>query len=235
MLHFLPSFAVAAVVTVAFAALARAVRGVSRGGAVAGAACCFILYAGAGLGAFLALISLFALAWATTRLGYSRKQKLGVAERKDGRNAWQVVANLGLATLCAAAFRGTGNPVFLVALAAAFSEAAADTVSSELGQASGTGPRLVTTWKPVEPGTNGGITWAGTLAGTTAAAIVSGVCVVSQLLSVRGGLLAAFAGIAGMICDSYLGATFERRGWLNNDAVNFLSTVVAAFIVFALA
>src|SRR5262249_13054731 len=147
----------------------------------------------------------------------------------------QVVANLGVATLCAAAFRGTGNPVFLVALAAAFSEAAADTVSSELGQASEGRSRLITTWKAVEPGTNGGITWAGTLAGTTAAAIISGVCVVSQLIAFRGGLLAAGAGIAGMICDSYLGATLERRGWLNNDAVNFLSTVVAALVAFALA
>jgi len=235
MLHFLPSFGVAAVVTVAFAALARAVRGVSRGGAVAGAACCFVLFAGAGLGAFLALVSLFALAWASTRLGYSRKQKLGLAERKDGRNAWQVIANLGVATLCAAAFRGMNNPVFLMAMAAAFSEAAADTVSSELGQASESRPRLITTWKPVDPGTNGGITWAGTLAGITAAGIISGVCVFSQLIPLRVGLLAAIAGIAGMICDSYLGATLERRRCLNNDAVNFLSTVVAAFVAFALA
>jgi uncharacterized membrane protein len=28
--------------------------------------------------------------------------------------------------------------------------------------------------------------------------------------------------------DSLLGATLERRGWLNNDAVNFLSTASAA-------
>jgi uncharacterized membrane protein len=27
-----------------------------------------------------------------------------------------------------------------------------------------------------------------------------------------------------------LGATIERRGWLNNDAVNFLSTLAAAGI-----
>jgi uncharacterized membrane protein len=39
----------------------------------------------------------------------------------------------------------------------------------------------------------------------------------------------SFAGGAfGLFFDSLLGATLERRGWLNNDAVNFLSTASAA-------
>jgi uncharacterized membrane protein len=32
----------------------------------------------------------------------------------------------------------------------------------------------------------------------------------------------------GLFFDSLLGATLERRGWINNDAVNFLSTASAA-------
>ena len=36
--------------------------------------------------------------------------------------------------------------------------------------------------------------------------------------------------IGGLFVDSLLGATAERRGWLNNDAVNFLSTFAAAVI-----
>ncbi len=39
-------------------------------------------------------------------------------------------------------------------------------------------------------------------------------------------------GVFGLFFDSLLGATLEQRGWLNNDAVNFLSTASAA--VFAL-
>jgi uncharacterized membrane protein len=35
-------------------------------------------------------------------------------------------------------------------------------------------------------------------------------------------------GVFGLFFDSLLGATLERRGWLNNDAVNFLSTASAA-------
>jgi uncharacterized membrane protein len=34
-------------------------------------------------------------------------------------------------------------------------------------------------------------------------------------------------GVFGLFFDSLLGATLERAGWLNNDAVNFLSTASA--------
>ena len=92
----------ARIVTVVFAALARWVRGVSFGGAIAGAAVCFLLYVGAGSGAFVALVSVFALTWISTRFGYRRKEKLGTAEKRDGRTALQVLANLAVAAICAA-------------------------------------------------------------------------------------------------------------------------------------
>jgi uncharacterized membrane protein len=39
-------------------------------------------------------------------------------------------------------------------------------------------------------------------------------------------------GVFGLLFDSVLGATAEQRGWINNDAVNFLSTTSA--VAFAL-
>jgi uncharacterized membrane protein len=41
---------------------------------------------------------------------------------------------------------------------------------------------------------------------------------------------AGLGAIAGLFVDSLLGATAERRGWLNNDGVNFLSTLAASAI-----
>jgi uncharacterized membrane protein len=41
-------------------------------------------------------------------------------------------------------------------------------------------------------------------------------------------------GVFGLFFDSLLGATLERRGWINNDAVNFLSTASAAIFALAL-
>ncbi len=216
-----------------FTALARAIRGVSLSGAVAGAGVCLVLYMGAGPGAFAALVSVFALAWTTTRLGHQRKQKLGTAERREGRTASQVVANLGVAAVCAALYGvRPGKTAFLLAMAAAFAEAAADTVSSELGQAASQHPRLITTWEPVPPGTDGGISLTGTLTGAAAAALVSVICVLTGLLPWKWVSISAGAGVLGMVADSFLGASLERRRWLNNDSVNFLSTLIAALAAF---
>jgi uncharacterized protein (TIGR00297 family) len=227
-------WAVGGLLTLIFAVLARWLRGVTNAGAIAGAVCCFVLYVGGGAGAFAALIAVFALAWITTRLGYHRKQKLGIAERREGRNAFQVLANLGVATVCVALYAlgqigfVHSKAVWLVAVSAALSEAAADTVSSEVGQAFGEKARLITSWKSVPAGTNGGVSLTGTLAGIAAAAIVSSVCLFGGLVPMRWLPISLGAAILGMFADSFLGAWLERRGLLNNDSVNFISTLVSA-------
>ncbi|HUJ94774.1 MAG TPA: DUF92 domain-containing protein [Terriglobales bacterium] len=225
-----------AALTLAFAVLARVLRGVTTAGAVAGAVFCFVLYIGAGPGAIVVLMLVFAFTWAATRLGYRRKQKLGTAERAGGRKASQICANLGVAGICAALHAAKpGDPALLVAMAAALSEAASDTVSSELGQASGDMPRLITTWERVPVGANGGVSIAGTVAGAIAALVLSVFCAALGIVRWKLSGIVAGAGVLGMLADSFLGATLERPGWLNNDAVNLLGTLIAALLAFFLA
>lgn len=222
--------------TVAFALLAHRIRGVTTLGAIAGAISCFVLYVGGGLSTFVALITVFALAWITTRLGYKRKQLLGTAERRDGRKGSQVLANLGVATACAAiSVLGHNRPAFLLAMAAALSEAAADTTSSEVGQAFGKTARLVTTWSPVTPGTDGAVSLIGTMAGAIAAGLVTFVCVLGGLMPGRWVPICVLSALLGMFLDSFLGAWLERRHLINNDLVNFLGTLIAAIAAFWLA
>ena len=38
----------------------------------------------------------------------------------------------------------------------------------------------------------------------------------------------SLAGVVGMLFDSFLGASFENRGDMGNDSVNFVSTIFAA-------
>lgn len=226
---------VAAAVTGAFTLLARWLRGVSFSGSVAGAVVCFLLYAAAGPGAFAGLVSVFVLTWIATRFGYRTKQKLGTAEHREGRTAGQVLANLTTGTALAVGFALNGNARFLVAVAAALSEAAADTVSSELGQAQSDRARLITSWELVPAGTDGGVTLKGTGAGIIAAGIVSGVFLVARFVPLRWAAVSLIAGFAGMIIDSFLGALLERQGLLNNDWVNFFSTLAAAGLAMLLA
>jgi uncharacterized protein (TIGR00297 family) len=194
---------------------------------VAGAVVCFVLSSTAGLGGFAALLTVFVLTWIATRFGYSRKQRIGAAEARTGRDAFQVIANLGVAGGCAMVFLITTRPEWLVAMGAALAEAAADTVSSEIGQSIGGQPRLITNWNRVGAGTNGAITPVGTVAGLAAAGVVAVVCGLVGIFGPRAALVCAGAGVVGMIVDSFLGATLEQRQVLGNDGVNFVSTLFA--------
>src|SRR5262249_46205270 len=157
-----------------------------------------------------------------------RKQVLGTAQGRDGRTASQVLANLAVSAISAGVFGLTGKSVFLLATTAALAEAAADTVSSELGQANGKKARLITTWQEVPAGTDGGVSLAGTASGLVAAFLVAGVACFTGLTSTKCAAISVLAAFLGTVADSYLGALLERRKLLNNDWVNFLGTLVAA-------
>jgi len=227
--------AVAAVVTVAFAVLARVLRGVNRFGAVAGGFACFLLFAGIGPGAFATLAALFATTWGATRLGYQRKLALGVAERKEGRTEWQILANLAAAALSSVVYSATGNRVWMVATLAALAEAATDTVASEIGQYRGSRARMITTWEQVPAGTDGGITILGSSAGLAAGLVIAMIGSVGWMISPAQIWIPVAAGFAGMLIDSVLGATLQRRGWISNQGVNFVGTVAAAALAYVIA
>ena len=226
--------AIAGAVTLGFALLARALRGVDRSGMLAGGAACFLLFVGTGPSAFAVLAALFLMTWIATRFGYRRKQDLGVAERGDGRNAWQVLANLAVAALGSVAFGMTGNRAWLFASAAALAEAATDTVASEIGQTRGQTAVLITTWKPVAAGTDGGITIAGTIAGIAAGVVIATVAAGSEMIPRAQFWIPAATGLVGMLVDSVLGATLQRRRWINNEAVNFFGTLAAAALAYGI-
>jgi uncharacterized protein (TIGR00297 family) len=183
---------------------------------------------------FPSLLALFVLTWGATRFGRSKKQQLGVAEDKRGRNTAQVAANLGVAGLGAAAALTFPRSLFAVMVAAALAEATADTLASELGEVLGGPPFMLTNLRRVSAGSDGAISLVGTLAGTGGAVLLVLVAVLTLRLNVAQAVGAALGAIAGLFTDSLLGATAERRGWLNNDAVNFLSTLAAALVAILL-
>lgn len=227
--------AIAAAVTLGFAVLARALRGVNRSGALAGGLACFLLFAGAGPMAFATLAALFVMTWVSTRLGHHRKLALGLAERREGRNAWQILANLGVAAIGSVVFGVTGNRVWLVTALAALVEAATDTVASEIGQYRGPHAVLITTWKRVPAGTDGGITIPGSITGLAAGLVIVAVAELGGMIPRRQLWIPVACGFAGMLIDSILGATLQRRGWISNQTVNFFATLAAAGLAYAIA
>ena len=243
------------VVGLTFAAIVWGVRAATPWAAAVGALLCFAVMLGnmhfdrsllrSGLSP---LITLFGLTWSATRMGRTRKDAQGLGEPRTGRRAAQVVANLGMAGLISVgtlnflldrtgpqrgliAFSGYAIPLLVLATLV---EATADTVSSEIGQAFGGTPWLLTTLRRVPRGTDGAVTLVGTLAGVGAGAMVAGVGWWALMLHPSQAGVAFVAGTAGLFFDSLLGATVERRGWLGNDLVNFLSTAFAAGVALVL-
>ncbi|WP_263365208.1 DUF92 domain-containing protein [Edaphobacter bradus] len=220
-----------------FAALVWGLRAATPGGTAMGWAVCFLLAQSSEVWtrfsslpvlrpAFPALIVLFVLTSAATRFGRARKEARGVAEARSGRKASQIAANLGVAALFAAAGRYEG-------CIAALAEATADTVSSEIGQAVGGRALLITTLKPVPAGTDGGVSMWGTVAGVVAAGAIVAIGAMHHALWPNKAAVMG-AACAGLLFDSLLGATVERRGWMGNDLVNFASTLFAALLAQAL-
>jgi uncharacterized protein (TIGR00297 family) len=93
---------------------------------------------------------------------------------------------------------------------------------------------LLTSWKPVSPGVDGGVSVRGTLAAVVAAGVISAAAASMKLLGGSHALAIVYAGVLGSLVDSLIGALLERRGFLNNDIVNLLSTAAAAAIARAL-
>jgi uncharacterized protein (TIGR00297 family) len=246
---------VAVEISLGFAFLVRALQAATPGGAVCGGMICFLITSWTRSLAepilrtgLTPLILLFVLTFFSTRAGRTKKVRTGLAEGRRGRRAAQVIANLSVAAVSVSppvvnqvqqwmayccvsglvdAWAFQAAKVMCVA---ALVEATADTVSSEIGQAFGGDPVLITRLRRVEPGTDGAVTLLGSCAGVAAGALVAVAGGWAIHLNAVATLTSLGAGIAGLFFDSFLGATVERRGWIGNDLVNFTSTLFAAVL-----
>ena len=210
-------------------------RTVSQSGAAVGALVGTIIYVGGGPYAWLLLLLTFAAASATSRLGLTRKEQLGIAEERGGRRgAGNAIANCGVAAMAAiAAVTTPYAPAALAALVAALTAGGSDTVASEIGKAWGRSTFLVTTLRRVKPGTPGAMSVEGTAAGLLAAFALAATGAALGLIP-RSAVLVVVAGATtGALVESALGATLEGPGILNNDMLNFINTAVAAAVALA--
>lgn len=231
---------VALAVNMVFALAARALKVVNASGVVAGFLLGVTVYLGYGYKSFAIMLAFVALGSAATRAGYAKKARRGIAERGGGARNWHQAAANSLAGAFFAVLVITTRyeAPFLVAMVAAFAEAAGDTVSSEIGQWLSSRAYLITTLRSVPAGENGGISLGGTVAGFAASATVVALGY-SLGLCGRGGFLAGGlalgAAFAGNLLDSVLGATIERRGLVSNGIVNFAGTSFAGGLALGLA
>ncbi|WP_380681502.1 DUF92 domain-containing protein [Salinigranum sp. GCM10025319] len=232
--------AAALVVTAALGVVSYALGTASITGMLTGVLLGLLTIVLGGFGWFAVLISFFAIGGLSTKFRYDEKRARGVAEDNDGaRGSSNVLGNAAVAVAAVVGFAATAHvsvgPVvgtaFGFAFAGSLAAAMSDTLSSEIGGLYDS-PRLITTLRPVPPGTDGGVTWQGEVAGVVGAAVVAGFALVLMPLAGSDAFVVGtvvVGGIAGMTVDSLLGATLEGDR-LGNEAVNLLATFTGAAV-----
>jgi uncharacterized protein (TIGR00297 family) len=208
---------------------------IDRGGAVSAVLIGTVITAGLGVGGFAVMVAFFVLGSLATRLGYRVKAARGIAQEKGGargwRNAW---ANGGVPAFLAALAGTTAAPLhdlLVLAYAASVATAAADTCSSEVGKAYGRRTFLITSLRPVPPGTEGAVSLEGTLGGLLGGLVVAFTGTAFGLYGTRAALLVGLAGLVGSLAESVLGTVAEKRGWMGNDLLNATNTAIGALVV----
>jgi uncharacterized protein (TIGR00297 family) len=221
------------VVLICGAVAAVVLKKLTIAGAVTGTLLGCLIWLGVGWVGIFFMSAFFLLGTTATSWGRREKEKLGVAQEAKGkRNAGQVLANGGaggLLGLIACTFPQQVELITLM-IAAAFSSATADTLSSELGTIYGKQFYNILNFKKGRRGRDGVISTEGLLFGMAGSAFVA-IIYAAAFGWDRFFFWIILAGTIGNITDSYLGATVERKGIIRNDVVNFLNTAVAALFI----
>lgn len=170
----------------------------------------------------LALITFFVSSSALSHYKETLKEQRAAEKfAKGGRRDFaQALANGGIGALLALIFGLTGEPLVLAAFVGVMATVTADTWATELGVLSPHRPRLITTGKPVEPGTSGGVTILGTSAAAAGGLLIGiamlcfyalGQIIVGQTVTPLWWLLPAglLGGLGGAVIDSLMGATVQ--------------------------
>ena len=230
---------------------------------VGGAALAFlmgsIIFGFGGWAYAIPILCFFILSSILSKIGKSKKKQIESSYQKTGiRDFQQAFANGGVATVVTLIAFFTGNDAFYYVYIASLAAATADTWGTELGIFSRSKPVLITNFNTVEPGTSGGITPMGSIAGFLGSAVIVSLAFLFNQLSIQYFLFITLAGFTGSVIDSILGATIQGhykcsicgqiteskthcqkdttlingKDWIDNDIVNIFSICVSSFITY---
>ena len=207
-------------------------------GVIIGAAV-FVSYGWEG---FLILLVFFTLGSVATKFKSRKKQTMGVAQKKGGmRSAKHVIANGGVPFVlaCALAVATDYNQVFQVyfaAFTAAVGTALGDTLSTEMGQVYGKKTYLLITMERTKPGTEGGISFEGTMWGIAGSALLATIAAVMGMFPhypIKTAVLVTFAAVIANLIESIISGIFNQFEKSPNEfLLNFSNTAIGAGLCF---
>ncbi|WP_339383665.1 TIGR00297 family protein [Oculatella sp. LEGE 06141] len=206
-----------------------------------------LLWGTLGWQGYLIMMVYFLVGSSVTRIGMAQKEAAGIAEKRSGaRGPENVWGSALIGTLCAIAAyvvslaqpdrAATLVPLLILGYVASISTKLSDTSASEIGKAYGKHTFLITTLKPVPPGTEGAVSLEGTLAGVVASAAIALIAWGVGLVSLPGVAICIIAAFVATTAESLIGATLQSSyEWLTNEIVNVLNTLIGAIVALLLA
>ncbi len=184
---------------------------------------------------FLLLLSFYLLGSGFTRYKYARKQELRIAQSRGGVRGYKNVYSNSLVPLAMAVLYGVyGSDLFAFAFLGSVATASGDTLASEIGETARSTPRMITSFRHVEPGVDGGITLLGEAASVFGSLFTGVLAVATGMAGCEGLAAALLGGFLGTNFDSLLGATLQSWGYLSNNGVNLFATLFGALVGAAL-
>ena len=173
-----------------------------------------------------------------TKIGFKFKKEKGIAEKRGGRrgpeNVWGSAAS-GLFLAIMTKFNPANVVMFKVGFAASFAAKLADTFGSEIGKRFGKDTYLITSFKKVERGTEGGISIEGTLASVLGSIFMAFIMLFLSIISINHFIVVIVSGFLATLSESIIGAKFQNKYKLSNELVNAIQTSIASvFAIFAL-
>ncbi|MCL4508664.1 MAG: DUF92 domain-containing protein [Chloroflexi bacterium] len=199
--------------SVAFTAVKA--RALTPSGAVAAAVVGSLVLTNGSSRSAIALLAFFMTGSGLSQINRRESANQGqIVEKRSRRDAWQVLANGGIAATLAALFGQRRSEIVEQAILGSLSASTADTWATEIGAHSPEPPRDIVRGTPVLPGASGGVTamgLAGSLLGAAMIAVI-GFWDRSQdspRMPVQRALGILLAGIAGSLADSVAGSMVQ--------------------------
>ena len=199
----------------------------------------------AGIGGWNWLLTVLLFFFSSAAFTKLHHAKQGVKNIPTVRNAWQVIANIVWAVISLAFFLFTLNEIFILFFIAFVAAVTADTWASEIGPLLNKRCISLSQMRMVPAGTNGGISFFGSLAALTGAIVVSTSSYYIFFGNWNWAVIAILSISAFMACfaDSLLGTFFEskllRMNYFKNqktlesitpnDLVNIIGSGTASF------
>ncbi|MEK6478749.1 DUF92 domain-containing protein [Catalinimonas sp. 4WD22] len=199
-------------------------------GAIVGGVITLILWTAFGLIGVADIATFFLFGTAASMWKNHDKKRNKLEEKNEGkRDFTNVLGNAGVAGLIAtlALIIPELSDLLLAMATASFASALSDTFSSELGNVYGTSFINILSFRKGVRGEDGVISWEGSMYGMLGSLIIALLYFIFQQ-DMSYTVIIFFSGIFGNLTDSLLGAGLQRKGWLNNHSVNFLSVLLAA-------